>query len=101
MYAIIKKEGAKYWKELHYAPNMTHYFSGFAWEEYFLPLSEQWARIERAALIGISRGMQHVVIWAGTQIRRDSWSPKPVIEYIPNICNWVNVMPKEISQVPL
>lgn len=74
-------------QQLKYQPHVTHYFAGFAWEQFNIPLSTQWERIEKAAVKGLSFGMQEVFIWAGTQIRRDSWSPNIPIKYVPSIIN--------------
>jgi len=75
------------WRNLGYQPHVTHYFSGFAWEQYNMPLDVQWGRVEEAAVRGLSFGMTHVFIWAGTQIRRDSWVPEIPVRYYPNIKN--------------
>lgn len=72
---------------LKYQPHLTHYFAGFAWEQFLLPINTQWERIEKAAVKGLSAGMLEVFVWAGTQIRRDSWSPKMPIKYIPAVIN--------------
>ena len=72
---------------LKYQPHLTHYFAGFTWEQFLLPINIQWERIEKAALKGLSVGMNEVFIWAGTQIRRDSWSPKTPVKYIPAVIN--------------
>ena len=73
--------------KLKYQPHLTHYFAGFAWEQFLLPIELQWSRIERAAVKGLSMGIKEVFIWAGTQIRRDSWSPEMPLKYIPTIIN--------------
>lgn len=72
---------------LKYQPHRTQYFAGFAWEQFLLPINTQWERIEKTAVKGLSVGMQEVFVWAGTQIRRDSWSPKMPIKYIPRMMN--------------
>ena len=72
---------------LRYQPHLVHYFAGFAWEQFNIPIATQWARVEKAAVKGLSVGMQEVFIWAGTQIRRDSWHPKMPIRYIPSLIN--------------
>lgn len=72
---------------LKYQPHRTHYFAGFAWSEFNINLTVQWDRIEKAALKGLSVGMLEVFVWAGTQIRRDSWSPKLPIKYVPEVVN--------------
>jgi hypothetical protein len=88
------------WKELRYQPHRVHYFAGFAWEQYNIDIDTQWERIETAAVKGLSFGIKHVFIWAGTQIRRDSWNPDMPVRYIPNIQNWalVNVEELEIEE---
>lgn len=55
-----------------YPDEKTHYFAGFAWSEYNLPIDVQWKRIKKSALLALGMG-QKVFIWAGTQVRRDSW----------------------------
>lgn len=72
---------------LEYQPHITQYFSGFAWNQFGIPLDVQWGRIEKAAVKGLSIGSKDVFIWAGTQVRRDSWSPKMPIVYIPHVIN--------------
>jgi hypothetical protein len=72
---------------LKYQPHLTHYFAGFAWEQFLLPINVQWEQIEKAAIKGLSVGMKEVFVWAGTQIRRDSWNPKIPIKYIPAVIN--------------
>lgn len=59
--------------ELGYPPERQHYFSGFVLlaEQ----AEEQWPLIERAAQQALGRHYAEVFIWAGTQIRRDSWIP--------------------------
>lgn len=74
-------------KNLKYQPHLTQYFAGFAWEQFLLPIDTQWERIEKAAVKGLSVGMLDVFVWAGTQIRRDSWNPKMPIKYIPAVNN--------------
>lgn len=65
---------AQAWLDMDYDFSQQHYFSGFvllaemAWKE--------WPLIERAAQQALGRGYREVFIWAGTQIRRDSWVPK-------------------------
>lgn len=72
---------------LRYQHHLVQYFAGFAWYTYPVPISTQWERIERAAVIALSKGMQEVFIWAGSQIRRDSWSPALPIRYITEVRN--------------
>lgn len=72
---------------LKYQSHLTHYFAGFAWDQFLLPLNDQWEQIEKAAVKGLSVGMLEVFVWAGTQIRRDSWNPKIPIKYIPTVIN--------------
>lgn len=59
-----------------YPPSKTHYFSGFAWNQYGISIVKQWDLIEKAAATALSKGFEDVFIWAGTQIRRDSWNAK-------------------------
>jgi len=84
--------------KLKYQPHLTHYFAGFAWEQFLLPIELQWSRIERAAVKGLSMGIKEVFIWAGTQIRRDSWSPEMPLKYIPTIINRTLVHMEETKQ---
>lgn len=56
-----------------YPDDKVHYFAGFAWREYNLPLELQWERIKKSALLATGV-RQQVFIWAGTQVRRDSWT---------------------------
>lgn len=78
-----------------YQPFNSHYFSGFAWKEYTtstgLSIEEQWELIEHAGVSALSKGISDVFIWAGTQIRRDSWLPEMPIRYRPNIVNRENL----------
>lgn len=76
---------------LRYQQHKTHYFAGFAWEEFTnlfgKSIEKQWELIERAAVVALSRGMREVFVWAGTQIRRDSWMPEIPVKYIPRMIN--------------
>jgi hypothetical protein len=58
-----------------YQEHLTEYFSGFVLEKQDAAESELWQRIHRAAQRAISCGME-TYIWAGTQIRRDSFTPE-------------------------
>lgn len=62
------------WLELGYRFDEQHYFAGFVLN----PEDAQklWPVIEKAAAGAVGRGFLEVFIWAGTQIRRDSWIPK-------------------------
>lgn len=62
------------WEEMNYDFSHQHYFSGFV----LLPMNavKEWALIELAAQKALGKGFAEVFIWAGTQIRRDSWNPK-------------------------
>ncbi|MGL6009266.1 MAG: non-contractile tail sheath protein, partial [Culicoidibacterales bacterium] len=64
------------WDQLGYPFHKQHYFTGFAWEEFGIPIETQWERIEKAGAGAISRGFRETFVWAGSQIRRDSWVPK-------------------------
>lgn len=70
---------AQAWLDMDYDFTQQHYFSGFvlkhenAWRE--------WPLVERAAQQALGRGYREVFIWAGTQIRRDSWVPTLNVYY--------------------
>ena len=72
---------------MRYQHHLTEYFSGFAWEQFGPPIPVQWERVEKAALKALSAQMKNVFIWAGTQVRRDDWSPKWPIHYLPSSVN--------------
>jgi len=82
---------------MRYQPHRTHYFAGFAWNQFNIALSTQWDRIEKAAIKGLSVGMLEVFIWAGTQIRRDSWTPKSPVKYLPETINRTLLHIEEIN----
>jgi len=63
-----------------YQEHLTEYFAGFALEKQDASQSELWKRIHKAACKAISYGMQ-AYIWAGTQIRRDSFRPQIPMTY--------------------
>ena len=59
--------------DMGYSFNKQHYFSGFVLKPE--NAATEWPLIERAAQEALGRRYQEVFIWAGTQIRRDSWDP--------------------------
>lgn len=65
-----------------YPRNKVEYFAGFVWEAYGSDFEKQWKLVENAARDGIVKKMSNVYIWAGTQIRRDSWVPTPFMHEI-------------------
>ena len=80
-----------------YQYHRMHYFAGFAWDQFGIPISIQWERIEKAAISALSYGYENVFIWAGTQIRRDSYRPPDPIKYLPINRNINRVRAKEIE----
>jgi len=64
-----------------YQEHLTEYFSGFVLIGEPAAASPLWQRIDRAARQAISRGME-TYIWAGTQIRRDDFSPGAEFVYL-------------------
>jgi hypothetical protein len=84
-----------------YQQHKTHYFAGFAWEEFTnlfgKSIEKQWKLIERAAVVALSRGLREVFVWAGTQIRRDSWLPEIPVMYIPRMMNRTLLRIEEIE----
>lgn len=78
------------WFDMGYSFAQQHYFAGFAWEEFNVPLDLQWDRIERAAQEALGRGFLEIFIWAGTQIRRDSWVPQRNV-YIGDCELWMDI----------
>ena len=64
------------WNDMGYPYSKQHYFSGFVWEQFNIDSDVQWERVERAAQEALGRNYLEIFIWAGTQIRRDSWLPK-------------------------
>lgn len=65
---------AQAWYDMDYDFEHQHYFSGFVLLHEMA--GKEWPLIERAAQQALGRGYREVFIWAGTQIRRDSWVPK-------------------------
>lgn len=66
------------WEHLGFPYSRAEYWAGFV--DFGLPepvVWEHWRLIERAAQRALGKGFRAVVIWAGTQIRRDSWLPTP------------------------
>ncbi|MNJ52428.1 hypothetical protein D3C77_477620 [compost metagenome] len=70
-----------------YQHHKTHYFSGFAWEQFNRPIDYQWDLITKAAVNALSYGYSEIFIWAGSQIRRDDWIPPLPPYYIPLVVN--------------
>jgi hypothetical protein len=68
-----------------YPLNKTEYFSGFVWTGYGPDFTRQWKLVENAAIDGLTKKLGNVYLWAGTQIRRDSWLPAPFLHRI-NYC---------------
>lgn len=62
------------WYDMDYDYSQQHYFAGFVLKHE--NAAKEWPLIERAAQEALGRGYAEVFIWAGTQIRRDSWVPK-------------------------
>lgn len=50
-----------------------------------IPLDYQWGLIENAARHALIAGIQNVYFWAGTQVRRDSFSPSLLWHRLKNI----------------
>ena len=63
-----------------YQEHLTEYFSGFVLQKQDAAESELWQRIHKAAQKAISYGME-TYIWAGTQIRRDNFTPENPMRY--------------------
>lgn len=82
------------WFDMDYPFSKQHYFAGFAWEQFNIPIETQWQRIERAAQEARGRRYAEIFIWAGTQIRRDSWLPKRNT-YIGDASRWIDVNMKQ------
>jgi len=59
---------------LGFQDRKVQYFAGFAWEEYEPNIEDQWDLIFNAALTALNKCFE-CYIWAGTQIRRDSFVP--------------------------
>lgn len=60
--------------ELGYSYANQHYFAGFATSAE--TAAHDWPLVEKAAQQALGRRYGEVFVWAGTQIRRDSWIPK-------------------------
>ncbi|WP_146553671.1 hypothetical protein [Rummeliibacillus sp. SL167] len=62
------------WLDMDYDYSQQHYFAGFVLKHE--RAKKEWPLIERAAQQALGRKYAEVFIWAGTQIRRDSWVPQ-------------------------
>ncbi len=68
---------------MRYQAHRAQYFAGFVPGEDILHaypgavLEGLWDRIAEAAIDGINEEMESF-IWAGAEIRRDSWTPPPM-----------------------
>lgn len=76
------------WYDMGYPFSKQHYFAGFVLKAE--DAEKEWKLIERAAQEALGRGYLEVFIWAGTQIRRDSWTPK-LNTYVSDCENWLAV----------
>ncbi|MEC0282331.1 non-contractile tail sheath protein [Terribacillus saccharophilus] len=76
------------WYDMGYPFSKQHYFAGFVLKAE--DADKEWKLIERAAQEALGRRYAEVFIWAGTQIRRDSWNPKRNT-YVSDTENWLSV----------
>ncbi|SIS89255.1 non-contractile tail sheath protein [Salimicrobium salexigens] len=76
------------WLELGYPFIKQHYFAGFVLKPE--NADKEWPLIEKAAAGAVGRQFKETFIWAGTQIRRDSWTPRQ--NYYSSDCEaWMQV----------
>ena len=61
------------WEHMGYRFDQQHYFAGFVLNAEDAHL---WKYIEHSGAGALGRGFKEVVVWAGTQVRRDSWTPR-------------------------
>lgn len=72
--SLHKEVFGQAWEDMGYPFAKQHYFAGFVLKPE--NAVNEWKLIERAAQEALGRQYGEVFIWAGTQIRRDSWTPK-------------------------
>gem|GEM_PF-6338085 len=70
--------------DLGYNTDEMQYFAGFVLQPY---QTSVWRRVSHAATEAICRGFKDAFIWAGPQIRRDSWTP-PSADYTGYLLWW-------------
>lgn len=80
------------WRDMDYDFSQQHYFAGFVLKPE--NAEREWKLIERAAQQALGRRYREVFIWAGTQIRRDSWTPK-LNTYVSDAEKWLRVNMKQ------